>query len=116
MKTTNNDFSEVDNNLNMSDVNDSVVNTYTSGGDPIETANYTIFNKIVYNIPVINSTNNSNFVTGILWDSSDDLGNGQFDLSDQEDVLFVTKLNPSTQGRYGIYDFRKYIYACRNIN
>ena len=52
-----------------------------------------------------NSINNSNFVTGILWDSSDDDGDYEFNESGKEDLVFVTQINTSSQGAYGIYDY-----------
>jgi len=57
-------------------------------------------------VPVVNSTNTSSFKTGILWDLADDnSGNLQFDTTDAEDLVFVTNINVSTQGKYGVYDY-----------
>ena len=59
----------------------------------------------INNVPIINSTNSSSFITGILWDSSDDSTDGQYDQSDKEDLIFITKANPSTPGKFGTYDY-----------
>ena len=41
-----------------------------------------------------------------MWDTSDDVTlNLQYDTSDDEDLIFVSKLNPSAVGGYGIYDY-----------
>lgn len=100
------DFTELDNALNTTHYPDSINLTYTSGGNPIETQSFSVFGTALTDVPIINSTNNSNFVSGILWDSSDDSNNnGQFDNTSKEDVVFVTRVNQSKQGMYGTYDY-----------
>ena len=103
-----NDFSELDSLLNMTGYNDSVSSLFTvngGGSTPKQTMNFTVQSRVIPYVPVIDSTNNSNFVTGILWDSYYDKGDGQFDVSDNEPVVFATKINSSMQGAYGIYDY-----------
>ncbi|MGC8929872.1 MAG: CARDB domain-containing protein, partial [Candidatus Woesearchaeota archaeon] len=104
---TNNDFTDLDIILNTSDANDSIKNTWGLGtDDPIAIATFNISGRIIDNVPIINSTNNPNFITGILWDKADDLSNNyQFDYNNKEDIVFVTKINPKKQGAYGIYDY-----------
>jgi hypothetical protein len=99
------DFTELDILLNMSDVSDSIDSTFTSSGNPLLTANFTVFGITLTDVPVINSTNSSDFITGILWDSSDDLGDGGYNIDDQEAIVFVTNVNEAKQGEYGIYDY-----------
>ena len=100
------DFAELDNVLNTTQYPDSINLTYTSGGNPIETQSFSVFGVAVINVPIINSTNTSSFVSGILWDSSDDSNNNnQFDNTSKEDVVFVTRVNQSKQGVYGTYDY-----------
>ncbi|RMD65843.1 hypothetical protein D6817_05360, partial [Candidatus Pacearchaeota archaeon] len=100
-----NDFSELDSLLNMSNFADSIANLYTSDGStPRQTRNFIVFNRLITDVPIINSTNTTYFVTGILWDTSDD-SNGQFDTSEQEDVVFITEINHSQAGAYGTYDY-----------
>ncbi len=101
------DFSEVDTLLNSSTYDDSVYSVYTDSGIIKKKINVYSFNKLIQEIPVTNSTNNSNFVTGILWDSSDDTNgsNGEFDLANKEDLIFITPINKSSIGTYGIYDY-----------
>ena len=106
-----NDFEEVDSILNTTNHTDSINKTYTSGGNPKRTLNFSVNGIAVLNVPVVNSTNTSNFVTGIMWDSSDDSGNGQFDAIDKEDLLFATKVNPDKQGKYGVYNYEIAVLA-----
>ncbi|PIN90365.1 hypothetical protein COU60_01775, partial [Candidatus Pacearchaeota archaeon CG10_big_fil_rev_8_21_14_0_10_34_76] len=102
---TSNDFSDIDNILDMVSFSDSVSNVFTSNGnDPISTDSFFISGLEIANVPVVNSTNNSNFVTGILWDPFKDV-NGEYDILDKEDVVFVTKVNNGQEGAYGIYDY-----------
>lgn len=100
-----NDFSDLDTLFNMSLFNDSIADRFTTNGNtPKETENFTVESRNVPYVPVINSTNNSNFVTGIMWDSYSDT-DGQFDTSDKEKVVFATKINPGAIGKYGTYDY-----------
>ena len=88
----------------MSDFNDSVYVTFTDSGTPKSFANFTISQNEVYSVPVINSSSNGEFVTGILWDSSDS-GDLEYDSSEREDIVFVTNVNRGKVGTYGIYDY-----------
>jgi hypothetical protein len=96
-----NDFNDLDRKLGMENNSDSINMTYTSGGTPRVLDNITVFNKQVLNIPIFNSTNNTNFITGILWDS----GDGGMEFNASQDVLFITKINMDTMGYNGTYDF-----------
>jgi len=103
--STTNDFADADYLLNMSSFSDSVSNRFTSDGiTPIATTNFTVHNKEIFNVPVINSINSSNFITGILWDTTKDT-DGEFSIEDKEDLIFVTKVNPKMQGAFGTYDY-----------
>ena len=107
---SNNNFATLDSLLNMTGYNDSVSNLYTTGGIPDNLTNFTIFNIPVDNVPVADSVNNSNFTTGILWDSAPpSLGgndtDGQFDANDREDIVFVSQIHPNTRGTFGTYDY-----------
>ncbi len=102
---TSNDFSEIDSAFNMEDFNDSVSNLFTTDGNtPKATENFTIHKQEIEYVPIINSTDSENFITGILWDMGDDT-NQEFDSGDSEDLVFVTKINKQKQGKYGIYDY-----------
>lgn len=99
------DFSTIDQSLNMSNLNDSISNVFTSDGiTPLKTDSFTVRDRIIQNTPVINSSTPYPFVTGILWDTTKDT-NGKYDLIDNEDIIFVTKTIKSTQGAYGTYDY-----------
>ena len=108
MNITSDDFSELDLALNTTNLTDSINRTYTFDGWANTTLNFTLFSRFVTDVPVANSTNSSNFVTGILWDSSDSL-NGNY--SGAEDVVFLTRMNQDMQGRYGVYDYELRIPA-----
>ena len=103
-----NDFSNIDSLLNMTNFADSVANTYTnSSGSILNRTNLFVFNRFIDEVPIANSTNNTNFVTGILWDVSDnnDSNNGEYDITDKEDIVFLTSINKDKVGAYGIYDY-----------
>lgn len=101
-----NDFSEIDSILSMQNFEDSISKEYTTSQTPNHIQTFNVHDSNITNVPVINSTNNSNFVTGILWDYSDDVdSDNEYDSSDKEDVVFVTRINQSSQGFYGTYDY-----------
>jgi len=95
-----NDFSEVDSLLGTTDFVDSFSTSYST---PV-LDNLTVHKRILEDVSFINSTNNENFETGVLWDGSDD-SNGEFDSSEKEDLVFVSKINKGTEGEYGTYDY-----------
>ncbi|MBW2964494.1 DNRLRE domain-containing protein [Candidatus Woesearchaeota archaeon] len=100
------DFTELDSAINTTSYPDSVNLTFTSSGSPLSTQTFNVFGRAIDYVPTVSSTNTSIFITGILWDSSDDSnGNHQFDNTSLEDVVFVTKVNASRQGMYGTYDY-----------
>ena len=103
---TSNDFEDLDNStmLNTSQYPDSINTTFTSGGSPRQVAPFIVFGHTLQNVPVVNSTNSSNFITGILWDT-DDSSNAYFDTADREDVIFITNVNAGKVGKYGTYDY-----------
>ena len=99
--TSNDDFHEADLNLSMTAFYDSINNTYTINNIPVMTTTLLIYNKEIKNIPIINSTNISNFFTGILWDMSDGLP----EYNGTQDLVFVTKKNITNYGKFGYYDY-----------
>jgi len=99
------DFSNIDQAMNTTDFDDSIKSLWGAGSDsPIQTKTFEIASNSINDVPIINSTNTSSFVTGILWDINDDQGNLQYDAADKEDVIFVTEINSSKQGLFGVYD------------
>jgi len=102
-----NDFSEIDNALGTTGLNDSIINTWGQGIEtPISLASFNVTGIIIGNVPTANSTGSGSFVTGILWDTADDSSmNGEYDASDKEDLVFITKINNSQPGFYGTYDY-----------
>ncbi len=104
------DFRDIDVLLGMTSFDDSISKLYTLlgfGMFPKQTELFNLFDYTIQKVPIIKSTNRTAFRTGILWDTSDDSGGlwGQFDVSDQEDLVFVTKINQSQSGAYGLYDY-----------
>lgn len=99
------DFSNLDAAMNTTDFEDSIKSVWGGGTDsPLQTRTFNVSTQSVGDVPVINSTNTSDFVTGILWDTNDDKGNLQYDATDKEDVVFVSNINSEKQGLYGLYD------------
>jgi hypothetical protein len=99
--STANDFLEIDQRLNTTALNDSVNNTFTIAGNPAAYTTLTAYRRTIPWVPVINSTNTSAFQTGILWDSND--GGVYYNAS--QDIVFVTTMNQSQQGGFGVYDY-----------
>jgi len=101
-----NDWAELDSAINATNLTDSVNRSYTFNEVPIALSSYILFSRTVSNVSITNSTNSTSFVTGILWDMSDDRpgsGNGQYNGS--EDLIFVSQTNRTQLGKYGYYDF-----------
>lgn len=102
---TSNDFSDMDSNFGMTYYNDSITNKFTNDGNtPKATDSFFIHGSTINNVPIINSTNNTNFITGILWDSSSDT-DGEYSITNNEKIAFVTKINKNKEGKYGKYDY-----------
>ena len=100
------DLSDVDTALKISSNPDSIVKTYDENEDGFadQTKCYSIIDRDVCDVPVVNSTNSSNFVTGMLYDSDDGIG---YDGS--QDLIFITEAYKETrQGFYG-----EYVYESR---
>jgi hypothetical protein len=95
------DFGELDAKLNSSSFSDSINSTWLSVGSSKELISLTVFGSGVVNVSVVNSTNSSNFQTGILWDDSD----GGTEYNGTQDIVFVSVVNDNMQGAYGTYDY-----------
>ncbi len=96
------DYEEIDAALNLTTYIDSINSSYTNQGFAKQTDSFSVFGSNISQVPTINSTNSSNFITGILWDMSDE-NKGEYNSS--QDLIFVTKINSNAQGKYGIYDY-----------
>jgi len=97
------DFEELDSALGMSGP-DAINATFSLGGVPRQTATIKVKGRDIANVPVVNSTDNSNFMTGILWDNSTDT-DGEYDSSEKENIIFLTEINDNTLGKFGTYDY-----------
>ncbi|NIA04030.1 MAG: hypothetical protein GWP09_01640, partial [Nitrospiraceae bacterium] len=100
-----NDLSEVDAALNITGFNDSVSNLYDKNHNGVADSheNFTVFGSVISDVPVVNSTNSSNFISGILWDSSS--GDSSIEYDGSQNLVFVTKINENKVGKYGVYDY-----------
>jgi hypothetical protein len=96
-----NDFHEADISLSLDGFSDSINNSFTLNYQPVKTVSLSVYNQIIENVPVINSTNIPEFFTGILWDTSD--GGTEYDGS--QDLVFVTRKELPLQGRFGTYEY-----------
>ncbi len=103
--SSSNDFGELDTLLNTTSFNDSVTSRWSSDGSSARwTTSLRVGSQFISSVPIINSTNTSSFVTGVLWDTSTDT-NGEFDSVERENIVFITNVNSSKMGLYGIYDY-----------
>ncbi|MFH1276444.1 MAG: CARDB domain-containing protein [Candidatus Woesearchaeota archaeon] len=114
---SNNDFSEIDNLLKMTNFSDNITSTYSIDGIlPKETNDFLSYGENISYVPIINSTNDGMFKTGILWDTSDDT-NGEFDINDKEDLIFITANHDLQVTEYGVVDYvSKFPALLRNYN
>ncbi len=99
--TAENDFFEADLALGTAGAYSSINDTFTANNAPRSTTNFTVYNLVINDVPYINSTNSSNFLTGIFWDTAD--GNTEYNGS--QDLVFGAKVNRQAQGKYGVYDY-----------
>ena len=95
------DLYKIDQALGDENNTDSINRTYMSDNFPVQLENITVFNRQIKNVPVYNSTNNDNFLTGILWDS----GDGGSSYNKSQDIVFVTHINKNATGYNNSYDF-----------
>lgn len=102
-----NDFNDIDSALAIQNNSDSVNKTYSASNNPKLTQNMSVFNKQILNVPIMNSTNNSNFITGIMWDS----GDGGIEYNGTQDLIFVAPVNMNTLGYNDTYDFEMRVPA-----
>jgi hypothetical protein len=99
------DFSEIDELFGTTSLEDSITNEYLEDGQIKYKTSFIVHQKLIESVAVINSTESSPFLTGILWDSSDSVSNDEFDSIEKEDLVFVTAINISLLGKYGVYDY-----------
>ncbi|MCX9083498.1 MAG: hypothetical protein OIN87_01720 [Candidatus Methanoperedens sp.] len=75
------------------------------GTNPRNTTTFIVYGKTITNVPIVNSTNvtnvmsvgNATFITGILWDTTKDNGDGEYG-DDGEEVVFIGNINVSKVG------------------
>lgn len=98
------DFHEADLAINLSQFKDSINATFTENDAIRASRGYEVFDSNITDVPIVNSTNTSSFRTGMLWDMSDS-GDGSFDDTDAEDIVFITEINEDTEGKNGVHDY-----------
>ncbi len=109
---SNKDFSELNTKLMINNLTDGLNATFSNNGNgPRFSRTFNVFGKQLSSVPIYNSTNSSTFVTGILWDSSGDTGNNEYDKTDNENIMFITQVNKNKPGKYGTYDYEVRIPA-----
>ncbi|MFB6099730.1 MAG: CARDB domain-containing protein [Candidatus Nanohalobium sp.] len=95
------DLVELDEALRMRGHNDSIQELWDDNGDgSIDRFESMKVGDRTLSVPVTNTTADSPFDTGILYDSGDGTG---FDGS--QDLVFVTELKFERTGKYGTYDY-----------
>jgi parallel beta-helix repeat protein len=109
-----NNFQKADELLNMTPgsnnstgfLNNNITQLFSPDGSlPRNYTNFTVYGKKIDNVAIVNSTNTTNFngvetstfITGILWDSSNDSGDGEYG-DDGEELVFITRINAGTTG------------------
>ena len=101
-QTSMSDFPTIDTMLSSTNYSDSVNNTYTTSGSINMVTSFTVYGRSILQVPITNSTNNSNFMTGMLWDYSD-ANPGRYNGS--QDLIFTTMMNKGLSGYNGTSDF-----------
>ncbi|MEM3364585.1 MAG: right-handed parallel beta-helix repeat-containing protein, partial [Candidatus Micrarchaeia archaeon] len=95
------DFNELDILLNMSGERDSITKLYApDGSNPLNTQNISLYGRLVPYIPVANSSTQTDYKTGIVWDSSQ--GVPEFNITVNQDVAFVSVINGTRNPNYDI--------------
>lgn len=102
---TTGDFAELDVALNMTSFVDSVNRTYFGAGTFNATDTFIVFSRTINEVPLAYSITDADFTTGILWDTNDTIGDNEYDATDREDIVFVTKVLQDTAGTYGQADY-----------
>ncbi|HLB69741.1 MAG TPA: CARDB domain-containing protein, partial [Candidatus Methanoperedens sp.] len=109
-----NNFSRADVLLNLTPgssnatgfINNNITQLFsTDGTNPRNTTSFTIYGNIINNVAIVNSTNvtnhtsveNATFITGILWDTTKDDGDGEYG-DDSEDFVFISNINVGKTG------------------
>lgn len=96
------DFEEIDKAMKSTEFEDSVNRTYATQGRAYTNGSFNVFSRIIAGVPVVNSTNTSQFQTGLLWDSSD---SPTEEYNGSQDIVIVTNISGLAQGAYGSYDY-----------
>ncbi|MFH1590894.1 MAG: CARDB domain-containing protein [archaeon] len=97
------DLSQADAELGMTYYEDSLSELFDPDGDdePDTLSEFEILGKVIQRVPVINSVASPSFLTGLMWDSGD--GGEEYDGT--QDIVIITRINESTAGAYGTYDY-----------
>jgi len=99
------DFGELDTLLGLASHTDSIVNLWgADNSTALELKNFTVFGRLIENVPVVNTTDNTSYKTGILWDMSDSADN-EFDSVEVEDIVFIVEYNATGWSKYGSYGY-----------
>ena len=87
-------------------INNNITQLFSLNGTaPRNVTSFTVYGRTIDNVAIVNSTNttnytsveNSTFITGILWDTTKDNGDGDYG-DDGEELVFITRINAGTTG------------------
>jgi hypothetical protein len=97
---------ELDSLLGIGAYGDNITSLYSSDGSaPLQVYNATVYDRNLSYVPIANSSPLATpFATGILWDNSTDTG-GEYDLANNEALVFFTEMNGTRAGAYGTYNY-----------
>ena len=109
-----NNFQRADELLNMTPgsnnatgfINNNITQLFSLNGNgtaPRNVTSFRVYGRTIDNVAIVNSTNttnyisaeNSTFITGILWDTTKDNGDGDYG-DDGEELVFITGINVGT--------------------
>ena len=97
------DFADADALLGTVGQLDSITQIFGGGSTtPTRMDTFTVAGYSRTGVPVVNSTNSSNFLTGLLWHSQ---AVTNFTQSAKPTLILVTRVNRQAQGKYGVYDY-----------
>ena len=108
------DFQRADELLNMTSgssnatgfINNNITQLFSLNGTaPRNVTSFTVYGRTIDQVAIVNSTNtinhesveSSTFITGILWDTAKDDGDGDYG-DDGEELVFITGINVGTWG------------------
>jgi hypothetical protein len=96
------DLHELDVALGIENFTGDVNQTYDSNGDGVadQTTTFDVYGDTLAGVPVVNASDGSPWLVGIIWDGDDGP-----EYTGAEDVVFIVKIKPGTNGAFGVNDY-----------